>query len=87
MEVVIESKNYKLAPHWSKVLGQFHYHLILDKTQKADIKNKDIFRTLKEIQDAELNEELTKLLMYGISDGAKYIKVKILSEGADNGQK
>lgn len=86
MKINIESEHYKLVPHWSHALGVFHYHLVIDKSQQADVKYQDVFKSFMDIQDAELNEELTELLMYGISNGAKYIKVEILSEGGKNGQ-
>lgn len=77
MKICIVSDHYKLVPHWSYPTDIFHYHLVLTKAQKPEVKGRNIFRNSTEIQHAELNEELTALLMYGMSDGARYIEVEI----------
>lgn len=86
MKVYVESNHYKLVPHWSVKTDAFHYHLVLNKEQKSEVNGRDIFRNSTEIQNAGLNEELTELLMYGIADGAGWIKVEILPD-TDNSTK
>lgn len=80
------TSGYKFEPRWTKQLGQFHYHLILNGAQKDDTKGIDHFYTVAQILDAGLNQELTNLLRYALEvDRAHYIKVENCSERKSNG--
>lgn len=65
---------YRLEPHYSNLKNTFHYHLILTKEDTRGIK---FFYSINEIINANLNEELQKLMIKALHSGVKYIKVEV----------
>lgn len=78
MQIRIKSYNFELVPHISKGFGVFHYHLPLSDEQLniLGLKGNEKIFNVKQVYDVLKESELIQLCLYGLNDGAKYIKIE-----------